>query len=260
MTNSPSTASDPHTVRAFDGELVGLDATLAEMGRRVGDGLTDALAALAARDRDAASIVSAADSEIDALETSLNEAAVRLLALRQPVADDLRSIVAGLRCATMLERAGDYVAGVARRGIVEHTAPPGRSGASVQRMGRMVGELLAQAMRAYLERDTEAARAVWQADVEVDNVHSSLFRELLTYMMEDPRDIGQCSHLLFVAKNLERIGDQATNIAELAFYRATGETLGHARPKHDLANYASAEQPTKMTPTAWPGQGSLSAE
>jgi phosphate transport system protein len=232
-----------HTVRAFDDELAALDALLADMGRRVGDNLTQALAALDGRDRDRAQAISAADAEVDALEQAVNETAVRLLALRQPMADDLRGIVAGLRCATMLERAGDYVAGTARRGLAEAAAPPGLSGASVQRMGLMVGDLLARAMRAYLDRDMEAARAVWQADIEVDNVHSSLFRELLTYMMEDPRVIGVCSQLLFVAKNLERIGDQATNIAELACYRASGETLGHTRPKHDLANYASADVP-----------------
>lgn len=230
-----------HTVRAFDDELAALDGLLADMGGRVGDNLTHALAALDSRDRDRARAVSAADAEVDVLELAVNETAVRLLALRQPMADDLRGIVAGLRCATMLERAGDYVAGTARRGLAEAASPPGLSGASVQRMGLMVGDLLARAMRAYLERDTEAARAVWQADIEVDNVHSSLFRELLTYMMENPRHIGVCSHLLFVSKNLERIGDQATNIAELAVYRATGEALGHGRPKHDQASFARAE-------------------
>ncbi|MBB4284562.1 phosphate signaling complex protein PhoU [Roseospira goensis] len=232
---------DPHIVRSFDAELSALDRTLEEMGARIDANLTEALAALADHDADRAAAVSAADAAVDALEQRVNEQAVRMLALRQPKADDLRSVVAGLRCATMLERAGDYAAGAARRGIAEHAPPPGRSGASVQRMGRMVGDLMRRSVRAYLTRDTAAAHAVWQADAEVDAVHSSLFRELLTYMMEDPRDIGVCSHLLFVAKNLERIGDQATNIAELACYRVTGETLGHARPKHDLTSFAGLD-------------------
>lgn len=231
----------PHTVRAFDADLAALDTTLAEMGRAVLDGLDQALDVMGTGDRVRAQAISDADATVDALEARVNETTVRMLALRQPVADDLRAIVAGLRCATMLERAGDYVAGAARRALADTASPPGRTVASVQRMGREVGALLGRALDAYQRGDVGTARAVWQADAEIDALHSSLFRELLTYMMEDPRDIGVCSHLMFVAKNLERIGDQATNIAELAVYRVTGETLGHARPKHDGASFARAE-------------------
>ncbi len=242
MSPAPMPPDSPHTLHAFDDELAALDATLAEMGRTVLHGLDEALAAMGSGDRARAHAVSDADATVDALEARVNESTVRLLALRQPVADDLRAIVAGLRCATMLERAGDYVAGAARRAMADTSAaPPGRTVASVQRMGREVGALLGRALDAYARSDAATARAVWEADADIDALHSSLFRELLTYMMEDPRDIGVCSHLLFVAKNLERIGDQATNIAELAVYRATGETLGHARPKHDLATFARAE-------------------
>jgi len=238
----------PHTVRAFDADLAALGATLAEMGRAVLDSLDQALTVMGTGDRVRAQAISDADATVDALEARVNETTVRMLALRQPVADDLRAIVAGLRCATMLERAGDYVAGAARRALADTASPPGRSVASVQRMGREVGALLGRALDAYQRGDVEAARAVWQADADIDALHSSLFRELLTYMMEDPRDIGVCSHLMFVAKNLERIGDQATNIAELAVYRVTGETLGHARPKHDGASFARAEGDDTQNP------------
>lgn len=242
--SSPSPSSSQsdeslHTLRAFDTELTALDAMLAEMGQRVAANLEDALVAL--EDHGHGADVTAADAEVDALDARINEQVVRLLALRQPMANDLRSIVAGLRCSAMLERAGDYAVGIARRGLAVRTPAPGRSAASVRRMGRMVSDLMARGVAAYMNRDTEAARAVWEADAEIDAVHASLFRELLTYMMEDPRDIGRCTQLLFAAKNLERIGDQATNIAELAVYRVTGETLGHARPKDDAASFTGLD-------------------
>lgn len=241
MSQRQPPVAPPPSARPLDDELASLDAALADMGRAVLDGLDGALDALAGQDGARARAVSAADADVDAMEAHISDTAVRLLALRQPVADDLRAIVAALRCATMLERAGDYVAGAARRALADTAPPPGRSVASVQRMGREVGALLHRAMMAYGRGDTAEARAVWEADAEVDALHSSLFREMLTYMMENPRHIGVCSHLLFVAKNLERIGDQATNIAELAVYRATGEALGHGRPKHDQASFARAE-------------------
>ncbi|MBB4266780.1 phosphate signaling complex protein PhoU [Roseospira visakhapatnamensis] len=231
----------PHIVRAFDTDLAALDDTLVKMGDHVGTQIRDALAALVARDPAGAAAVDRADAAVDALEQLLNEQAVRLLALRQPKADDLRAVVTALRAATMLERAGDYAAGAARRGVADLAQPPGQSMAAVRRIGERVSDLLAQAVRAYLDQDVEAALAVWHGDVEIDSLHSSLFRELLTYMLEDPRDIGVCSHLLFVAKNLERIGDQATNIAELAHYRVTGTTPDGGRPKDDLATFATAE-------------------
>lgn len=239
-----ASGANPHTVRAFDAELTALDETLSEMGERVGAQIRGAMDALVARDPACAAAVTSADAEVDALEQVLNEQAVRLLALRQPKADDLRAVVAALRAATILERAGDYAAGAARRGVADLAPPPGQSVSAVRRIGVRVADLLAAAVRAYLDQNVEAALAVWHEDVEIDALHSSLFRELLTYMLEDPRDIGVCSHLLFVAKNLERIGDQATNIAELTHYRVTGANLGGGRPKDDLATFATAEEGT----------------
>jgi len=236
-----ASAALPHTVRAFDVELTALDGILFRMGELVGDQIHDAIAAVEARDPVRAAAVTRADVDVDILEQDVNDQAVRLLALRQPKAADLRAVVAAMRAATMLERAGDYACGAARRGVADLARPPGQSLSAVKRIGQRVADLLAEAVHAYRDQDVQAALAVWNGDSEIDALHSSLFRELLTYMLEDPRDIGVCSHLLFVAKNLERIGDQATNIAELIHYRVTGVSLAGDRPKDDLAAFATAE-------------------
>jgi phosphate transport system protein len=163
---------------------------------------------------------------------------IRMLALRQPVAGDLRLIVAALKITGDLERVGDYAANVAKRAIVLAQFSLPYSLAAIANMARLVQEGLKMVIDAIGERDTEKAIQVWRSDQMVDDVYTAIFRELITYMMEDPRNITPCTHLLFIAKNLERIGDHATNIAENLYYAVTGESLPDARPKGDTSAYA----------------------
>ena len=171
------------------------------------------------------------DRIIDTLEMKLEEAAIQTLALRQPVAGDLRQVVAALKIASTLERIGDLAKNVAKRATYLNRGQPLKIAASVVRMGTQTQTLVAEVLDAYTARDTALAVSVWRRDVEIDEMYNSLFRELITYMMEDPRVIGLCSQLLFVAKNLERIGDHATFISEMTYYVVEGKPLGDGRPK-----------------------------
>jgi phosphate transport system protein len=174
---------------------------------------------------------------VDALERELESFVIRLLALRQPVAQDLRQIVAALKMSSDLERIGDYAANVAKRSIVlsQFNLPFKLGG--LAHMARLVQESLKLTVDAIGDEDADKAIQVWRGDQAVDDIYTAIFRELVTYMMEDPRNITPCTHLLFIAKNLERIGDHATNISETIHFAATGESL-EARPKGDSANYA----------------------
>ncbi len=222
---------EDHTVRSFDAELLKLANTVVRAGGLVEAQLAAAMQALVRRDSQMAADVVAGDAKVDALEQEIQDMAVRLLALRQPVAQDLRHIVSALRIAGDLERIGDYGANVAKRTMVVNQAPPVRTVAAMPRMARLAQEIVKDVLDAYVERDVERAIAVWRRDEEVDELHTSLFRELVTYMMEDPRNITACTHLMFIAKNIERIGDHATNIAETIYYLVQGRPLKDARPK-----------------------------
>ena len=160
-----------------------------------------------------------------------------MLALRQPMASDLREIVAALKIASDLERIGDYAANIGKRIVALSQTPPFKLPAALPRMGWLAQQNIRDVLAAYAERNPEKALRAWQADEELDETYSSLFRELLTHMMEDPRNIGSCTHLLFIAKNIERIGDHATNIAETVYSMVLGEPIGTARPKGDSSSY-----------------------
>jgi phosphate transport system protein len=187
---------------------------------------------------------------VDDLEREVESLVVRLLALRQPMARDLRQILAALKIASDLERIGDYAANVAKRSIALSQVPPVRPVYSLPRMGRLGQEMIKDMLDAYVERDADKALAVWLRDEELDEMYTSLFRELLTYMIEDPRNITACTHLLFMAKNLERIGDHTTNIAETLYFLVHGTPLTQARPKRDRTSLALTPPPgTDPAPT-----------
>ena len=227
-----------HIVRSYEQELKHLRDMLVEMGGMVEAQLAIATIAVIEQDTEAASRAVEQDPAVDALEREVEAFVIRLLALRQPMAQDLRQIVAALKMTSDLERIGDYAANVAKRSIVlsQYSVPFKLSG--LTHMARLVQESLKLTIDAVGDADAEKAIQVWRSDEAVDDIYTAIFRELVTYMMEDPRQITPCTHLLFIAKNLERIGDHATNIAETVHFAATGETLPGTRPKGDSAAYA----------------------
>ncbi|MQX36948.1 phosphate signaling complex protein PhoU [Roseospira navarrensis] len=220
-----------HTVRSFDAELERLSNTVVRTGGVVEAQLAGAAQALIRRDSVLAAEVAARDVDVDVLEQDIQDHAIRLLALRQPVAEDLRQIVGALRIAGDLERVGDYAANVAKRSMVVNQSPPVRVVAALPRMLGLAQEIVKEVLDAYVERDVDRAVAVWHRDEDLDALHTSLFRELVSYMSEDPRNITACSHLMFIAKNIERIGDHATNIAEMVHYLVLGRPLRETRPR-----------------------------
>jgi phosphate transport system protein len=227
-----------HTVKSYDEALKRLNNNIARMGGLAERQLAAAIEAMMQRDSAAAAEVVRGDAKVDELEREIDELAVRLLALRQPMASDLRNIVAALRIAGDIERIADYAANVAKRAIALAQVAPVRPVAAIPRMGAVVQEMIKDVLDAYANRDVERAHAVWTRDEELDELYSSLFRELLTYMMEDARNITGSTHLLFIAKNIERIGDHATNIAEQVHFLVTGAPIDAARPKGDESSYA----------------------
>ena len=237
-----------HIIKSDDQELQRLDNTIAEMGGLSESQLAAAIEAVAKRDSELAARVVKSDAQVDELEREVESLVVRLLALRQPMARDLRQIIAGLKIASDLERIGDYAANVAKRSLVlgQYNLPFAMSGLSS--MGRLVQANLKAVIDAIGDSDTEAAMEVWRSDEAIDGIYNALFRELITYMMEDPRNITPCTHLLFIAKNLERIGDHATNIAETLYYAVKGEPLTGARPKGDTSAYAVVRPPATESP------------
>jgi len=225
-----------HTVRSFSADLEELSVDLARMGGLAEDMLSDAIQAIGTRDSALADTVVARDPQIDNLQVEAEKKILRLLALRQPLARDLRQTISALKIAAELERIGDLAKNIAKRAKVLDIVEPVAALKGVARMGRLVIAQLKRVLDAYSAQETEAANKVWTRDEEVDEHYQSLFRELLTYMMEDPRTISGCAHLLFVAKNLERIGDHCTNIAEEVHFLVTGEQLPTERPKVDALN------------------------
>jgi phosphate transport system protein len=227
-----------HIVKSYEQELKRLRDLLVEMGGLVEAQVATATIAVVEQDVDSATRTVEQDPAVDALEREVESFVIRLLALRQPVAQDLRQIVAALKMTSDLERIGDYAANVAKRSIVlsQFNLPFKLGG--LAHMARLVQESLKLTVDAIGDADADKAIQVWRSDEAVDDIYTAIFRELVTYMMEDPRNITPCTHLLFIAKNLERIGDHATNIAEIVHYAATGEAMPGLRPKGESANYA----------------------
>lgn len=221
-----------HTLKFFGEELNQLKAEVARMGGLAEAQVADAVHAVAERDMALSQTIVARDVRLDALQAEIEKKAIRMIALRQPVAQDLRRAVAALKMGWNLERIGDLAKNIGKRALVIAEAEPITPlTRSIERMGKLVSQRLKQALDAYAAGEVEAALAVWSADEEVDAFYDSLFRELLTYMMSDPRMISSCAHLLFIGKNLERIGDHATNLAEIIHYELTGEEISGDRPK-----------------------------
>ncbi len=185
------------------------------------------------------------DPRVDELEREAEQFVIRLIALRQPLADDLRHIFSALKVTDDLERVGDYAANIAKRSMALNQTTMSSTSSGIANMARLVQEALRKVIDAFAEDDAEQAMEVWRDDEAIDNIYNAIFRELITYMMEDPRNITACAHLLFVAKNYERIGDHATNIAETVYYAVTGKPVAEARPKGDSTPYAT--QPTKTS-------------
>jgi phosphate transport system protein len=227
-----------HIVKSYEAELKRLRDLLVEMGGLVEAQLETATTAILELDSDAAMRAVEQDPAVDALEREVEQFVIRLLALRQPVAQDLRQIVSALKMSSDLERIGDYAANVAKRSIVlAQFSLPFRL-AGLAHMARLVQENLKLIVDAVGDGDADKAAQVWRSDEAIDDIYTAIFRELVTYMMEDARNITPCTHLLFIAKNLERVGDHATNIAEILYFATTGENLPDQRPKGESANYA----------------------
>jgi len=226
-----------HIVKAFDEELQRLNAVVLRMGGIAEAQLAGAIEALVKRDSDLAQKVVAGDEAIDQMDIELDDNAVRTLALRQPMANDLREVIAALKISGDLERIGDYAKNVAKRTLALNQLAPHDAARSIPRMAKLVQAIIKDVLDAYAKHDANRAIDVWHRDEEVDEMYTALFRELLTYMMEDPRNITPCTHLLFIAKNIERIGDHATNIAETTHYLSTGKRIGGGRPKGDLSSF-----------------------
>ena len=227
-----------HLVKSYGQELKRLSGMLTEMGGMVENQVALAATAIVTRDGAAASQVVEQDPKVDAVERDVEQFVIRLLALRQPMAGDLRQIVAALKITGDLERIGDYAANVAKRSIVLDQFMLPYSLTGLAQMARLVQDHLKTIVDAIGDNDTDKAVEVWRSDQMVDDLYNAIFRELVTYMMEDPRNITPCTHLLFIAKNLERIGDHATNIAETIYYSVLGESLPQSRPKGDMSAYA----------------------
>ncbi|MGE3246601.1 MAG: phosphate signaling complex protein PhoU [Beijerinckiaceae bacterium] len=221
-----------HTVTSYDAELEYIGQKIAEMGGRAEKMLVDSMEALATLDTDLARKTVAADSGLDRLQRDIEDHVVLTIAKRQPMAIDLRELIGSMRIATDLERVGDLAKNIAKRAIkITEDARVPRAAIGLKHMGEVAALQLKNVLDAYSVRDADAAYRVWTRDAEIDAIEDAIFRDLLTFMMEDPRNISYCTHLLFCSKNIERIGDHATNIAETIHYVVTGENLPINRPK-----------------------------
>jgi len=229
-----------HIVSSFDVELDTLRSKIAEMGGIAEKMLGDAIMALVRRDAALAQAVIAVDERLDALQHDVEERAVLTIAKRQPMAVDLREIISAIRIAGDIERIGDLAKNTAKRVVaISNELQPQKIVGGVQHMSDLVQAQLKDVLDAYAQKDTARALDVWQRDDRIDALYTSIFRELLTYMMEDPRNISFCTHLLFCAKNIERIGDHTTNIAETIHYLVTGKPVVAERPKSDESSFTT---------------------
>ena len=221
-----------HTLKFYGEELIQLKAEVVRMGGMVEAQVADCIEAVATRDVGLAQAVIGRDVKLDEMQRDIEKRAIRIIALRQPMAQDLRRAVAAMKMSLELERTGDMAKSIAKRTLaVSEAEAPASPTRSIERMGKLVVGRLREVIDAYTEENLEEAMGVWTRDAEVDENYNSLFRELLTYMMGDPRTIQSCAHLLFIGKNLERIGDHATNLAEILYYELTGEEVVGDRPK-----------------------------
>jgi phosphate transport system protein len=229
-----------HTAKAFDNDLQDLTRLVSEMGGLAEKQIGDAIDALSKQDETLATRVISLDHKIDMLQREIEERAVLTIAKRQPMAIDLRDVVGALRVANDLERLGDLAKNIAKRTpVISRDIQLQKVMRGVEHMADLVLNQIKDVLDAYTRRDVDKALAVWRGDEEIDAVNNSLFRELLTYMMEDPRHITLCIHLLFCAKNIERMGDHATNIAETIYYMVEGRPLADERPKGDTTASAT---------------------
>ncbi len=229
--------NDIHIASAFDRDLEGIQAQIMKMGGLVEEAILNASASLRDRDEELSEQVRAADKAIDKLEEKINDEAARVIALRAPTAVDLRVILSVIKIAGNLERIGDYAKNMAKRnGILVNMTPVEGARSALHRMAREVEIMLRDALDAYVQRDVELAYEILQRDKDIDQMYNALFREFLTFMMEDPRYITPCMHLHFIAKNTERMGDHVTSIAEQVIYLVTGEMPDENRPKGDLTS------------------------
>ena len=222
-----------HIVKSYDEELDRLTGEILRMGDLALNELEAAINAAMERDSETAQSIVDSDQEVDKLELEVSHDVIRLLALRQPMAGDLREVLAALRIASDIERIGDYAANVAKRAIALNRVERVRPVFSLPRLGKLAGDILGEVLLAYRDRDADRALLAWARDEELDGLYTGMFRELLTYMMEDPRTITACTHLLFMAKNIERMGDHATNIAENVYFIVHGHRMPQARRKAD---------------------------
>jgi phosphate transport system protein len=223
-----------HILSAFDRDLETIQAMVMRMGGMVEAAILDAAEALETRDDELAQKVRQGDKAIDALEQEINTECARVIAIRAPAASDLRTVLTVMKIAANLERCGDYAKNLAKRSaVLSQMAPLGGAAGSIRRMAKVVQMLLKESLDAYIARDAKLAEDVRQRDQDVDQMYNALFREILTHMMEDPRNITPAMHLHFIAKNIERVGDYATGIAEQVIYLVTGQMPGDARPKAD---------------------------
>ncbi|MEI7599334.1 MAG: phosphate signaling complex protein PhoU [Aestuariivirga sp.] len=225
-----------HIVKSYDEDLSQLRTMLAQMGGLVEQQLDDAIYALTRRDTALADRVIQNDERVDVLEREIEEKAILTIARRQPVARDLREIMVAIRVSSDLERIGDLAKNTAKRTHAMSDQLPRKLLVGVTRMGRLAQVEVKNILDAYSRSDADLAMEVWRADEDLDALYNSIFRELLTYMMEDPRNISLCTHLLFGAKNMERVGDHATNIAENIYYLVHGKPLSEGRPKKDVTS------------------------
>ncbi len=216
-----------HTVKAFDQDIKHLRALISQMGGLAEQAIADAMIALQRGDRELAKEVRGKDKQIDTIEAEVEKLAVRVIALRAPMADDLREVVAALKIAAVIERIGDYAKNIAKRVPLVHTPGAERIEAIslLPAMAQMASEMVHEVLDAFSARDAEAAIRVKESDNRLDDFYDSIFRTLVTYMVENPRTVSEVAHLLFVAKNIERIGDHATNVAEMVYFAATGNYL-----------------------------------
>lgn len=228
-----------HTVSAYDKELESLQSIIARMGGLAESQIAAAVDALYKRDQEAAQVVIKTDKQIDELEVNLEHEAITILAKRQPMAGDLREIISALKMSSDIERIGDYAKNIAKRTEAISSGNI-RILRSINNMALLVQKMLKDVLDAYIDGDAEKAKDVWARDDAVDELNNSIFREVLTYMVEDPREISAGTHLIFVAKNLERMGDHVTNMAEIIHFQVLGETLDD-RPKKDVSSYTVVE-------------------
>ena len=238
--------SDGHIVKSYDQELRHLRTLMTEMGGMVENQVALATQAIVTQDGALAGRAIELDNGVDRHEREAEQMVIRMLALRQPMAEDLRQIVAAMKITAALERIGDYAKNIARRSIVLNQFRLPFSLTGVANMSHLVQGNLKLVIDAIGENDAAKAGQVWQSDQAIDEIYNSIFRELVTYMMEDARSITPCTHLLFIAKNLERIGDHATNIAEHVHYAVTGSALLEERPKGDGSAYAVVRLPDDL--------------